>query len=205
MHQAQLSILKDLQIQRDKFMEPEQDVRSTQYMFYVLRSQDIKHVDVTLSGHYSFEFWKPTIPTIVPKSLFKAPFFVWSVLHYLKLFSTPNYSIFMVYLGKKMVHYSVVLPKYFRTPFITKNDLQIGPVWTHNEHRRNGIASYVIQKILQSYKKRGRKFWYIVREENIASRRLAEKAGFILYGKGVRKKKFGIRAIGTFVIEKEYS
>lgn len=102
-----------------------------------------------------------------------------------------------------MIQYSVVLPKYFRYPFMAKNDLQIGPCWTHNEHRRKGIASYAIQEILESYKERDRKFWYIVREKNIASVQFAEKAGFTLYGKGVRKKRFCIRAIGAFAIEKK--
>lgn len=170
------------------------------YAFYVGRAQDKGHAAASLDQQYFVEVWKPTLRRLVPKSPAKAPFFVWSALKFLKLFGSAHYVVFFVKHGGRVVHYSVVLPKYFRTPFMGKNDLQIGPCWTHNEHRRKGIASYVIHEILESYKEADRRFWYIVREDNIPSRRLVEKAGFTLYGKGVREKRFGIRAMGAFSI-----
>lgn len=186
-------------------IEPEQSDRVTQYFFYVLRSQAIKHANTTLDEDYSTGLWKPALIKTAPKSpvRVKILFFIWTLFHYLGLFSNSNYSIFAIYFGKQMVHYSVILPKYFRYPFMARSDLQIGPCWTHAGHRRKGIASYAIQEILELYKERDRKFWYIVREKNIASVQLVETAGFTLYGKGVRKKKLCIRFLGVFAVEKE--
>jgi len=174
------------------------------YMFYVARPHDEGHAETSLDQQYLVEVWKPTLQRPVPKFSAKAPFFAWSALKLLKLFGSAHYVVFFVKHGEEVVHYSVVLPKYFRTPFMGKNDLQIGPCWTHNEHRRKGIASYVIHEILESYKEPNRRFWYIVREGNIPSRRLVEKAGFILYGKGIRKRRLGMRALGAFTIEKQF-
>jgi len=172
-----------------------------QYMFYILQSENIRHLDIYLDGHYSFGLWNPRTFASVPRARARASFFVWSVMHYLKLFKSPDYSVFVVYHEKRVIHFTAVLPKYFRTPFMAEGDLQIGPCWTCHEYRRKGIASCMIHRILQSHKKPNRKFWYIVREENSASKQFAEKAGFTLYGIGVRRKRFGIRAIGSFSIE----
>jgi RimJ/RimL family protein N-acetyltransferase len=175
------------------------------YMFYILKSECMKHNETTLSEGYSFEIWKPKICKLIPNVPVKWPFFIWSVLHYLRLFKNSNYGVSIVYQDGKIVHYCAILPKFFRTTFMSKNDLEIGPCWTHVEHRRKGIATYAIQKALETYKEHDCRFWYIVGEDNHASRQLAEKLGFTLYGKGVKKKRFWSRIIGTFVIEEKYS
>ena len=84
------------------------------------------------------------------------------------------------------------------------DDLQIGPIWTQENHRGKGIASYAIQKILEAYKKQNRRFWYIVREENSISRQFIERFGFTAYGKGIKKKRFGLGVMGSFIIENKY-
>ena len=81
-----------------------------------------------------------------------------------------------------------------------KEDLQIGDTWTMPEYRGKGLASFAIQKIVELHKKPGRRFWYVVGENNIPSIRAVEKAGFVKYGVGVRKKKMNLKVIGTFEI-----
>jgi len=84
---------------------------------------------------------------------------------------------------------------------MNENDLQIGPIWTAGEHRRKGIASYTVQRILDLYKQKNRSFWYIVREENTILRHFIESLGFVPYGEGRKKKRFGVGAMGSFVVE----
>lgn len=186
-------------------MQQEEITAATQYMLYVIKPQDMRCFDAALNERYSSELWEARMHKLLPKSLFKSPFLVWLILHYLGFFKSSDYSIFTIHQRREMIHYSVVLPKYFRTPFMAEGDLQIGPCWTHEEHRRKGIASYAIQEILELYRGRNRKFWYIVRKENFGSRMLAEKAGFELYGKAAKKRKFGILAFAVFHIAEKHS
>ena len=82
-----------------------------------------------------------------------------------------------------------------------KDDLQIGDTWTAEEHQRKGIASFAIKKILELKKKPGRRFWYVTEEDNLASIRAVEKAGFAQIGKGERFDRLGIRLIGSYVLD----
>lgn len=80
-----------------------------------------------------------------------------------------------------------------------KNDLQIGPIGTSEEHRRKGLSTFAIQKIIEFYKKQNVRFWYVAREENTISRQCIEQFGFNVYGEGTK-----IGFFGKFVIEKKY-
>jgi RimJ/RimL family protein N-acetyltransferase len=175
------------------------------YLFYAIDSDSTKETDLALDSRYSFELWKPTVCSVVPRGFPKMPFAVWWILHHLHVFANRDYSIFVVYSGETIVHRSVILPPYFRFPFMAEDDLQIGVSWTMPEHRGKGLATYAVQKILELQNKPGRRFWYLVQENNIPSSLVAEKAGFIRVGEGIRNKRFGIKLFGSFVmIHKHY-
>ena len=152
-----------------------------------------------LEAGYSFKIWRPKIYEFWPKGLFFSISVVWWLLHTLKIFKNSEYKIFLIYYNNREVaNYSVVLPKYFRTPFLGKNDLQIGPVGTAENHRRKGLALYAIRKIIEFYKDRDIKFWYVARKENGPSLLLAEKIGLKKFGEGEKKgilKRFEIEKI----------
>ena len=181
-------------------------MKQQKYLFYCGKSNIVTSTNVSLESDYTFEIWRPKIYKIAPRGLFFKVFLIWWVFRYLGLFSSSNYRIFIIYHKKsgKVAHYSVVLPKHFRTPFMEKNDLQIGPVGTFETHRRKGLASYAIQEILKFYKKQNSKFWYIVRKENEISRRCIEKMDFIAYGEGIKKKRFVGGLFDTYIIEKKF-
>jgi len=169
------------------------------YIFYVGHIDLVNVVNEELDKNYSLKIWKPKIYKIAPKGLFSVPFFAYWICHYLKLFSNSFYSIYLIYYKNEIAHYSVILPKFFKTPFMESNDLQIGPIGTKKEHRRKGLANYAIQEIIESYKDQNQKFWYLTRKENVISGKVIEKFGFRAYGEGNRKGKLGI-----FNIEKKY-
>lgn len=178
-------------------------MKQQKYIFYCGESNKLIFGNTTLDleNDCGFEIWKPRIYRISPKGLFFPALLVWWVFHYCRIFRTLDYRIFLIYFkNKKVAHYSVVLPKHFRTPFMDKNDLQIGPVGTDKNHRRRGLASYAIQRILNFYKTKNSKFWYVVREENEGSRKLIEKIGFIKCGEGIKKKRFGFGLFDVFVL-----
>jgi len=173
------------------------------YIFYLHSPGGIVSESDLPNGYY-FKIWRPSIFGFSPKGLSKFPFSIWSIMHYLKLFSNDNYRIFLVYHDKKIIHYSVVLPKHFKYPFMTNSDIQIGPIWTDTEHRRKGIATFTVRKILETYKTKKGRFWYITREENIPSKEFIESLGFSKHGIGYKKSRLGIRSLSYFYIENKY-
>ena len=179
--------------------------RKQKYIFYCSNHNALNLRSLSLKNDYSFELWKPQIDKITPKNLFFKSLIVWWVFYYFRIFRSYDYRIFIIYFkNKEVAHYSVVLPKFFRTPFMKNDDLQIGPIGTNEKHRRKGLNSYAIAQIFEFFRGRDINFWYIVREENKISREFIEKIGFIKYGEGIKKKRFGFGLFDTFIIEKKY-
>lgn len=147
--------------------------------------------------------WSTGILRIIPDGISWLPFGVWWLFDRFHIFANHNYALFLIYDENKLVHRSCVFPKYFRFPFMQKDDLQIGDTWTHPEYRGQGLATFAIWKILRNYHKPGRHFWYVVEENNKASIRVIEKSGFSLVGKGVRTKHFGISLLGSFELQEK--
>jgi len=175
------------------------------YLFYCGEPNSMNYSSISLDNDYTLKIWRPKIYEITPKGLFTPAFFTWGVLHILGLFHCPEYRVFLIYYkNKKIANYTVVQPKYFRSAFMDKDNLQIGPVGTAEDHRRKGLAFYTIQKILEFYRDQNRKFWYVARKENEPSLQLVEKVGFRKYGEGIKRKKFIGGILDTYIIEKTF-
>lgn len=108
-----------------------------------------------------------------------------------------RYRIFYALHEGKIVHYSVVLPKFFKFPFMNPGDLEIGPCWTHGEYRGKGIYPFVLASILRTLRKQGRSFFIFSDENNTASQKGILKAGFTRCGTGAKKGKLGIYTMET--------
>jgi RimJ/RimL family protein N-acetyltransferase len=90
------------------------------------------------------------------------------------------------------VHYSVVLPKFFKFPFLRSDDFEIGPCWTDSAYRGKNIYPAVITHIVKRLKKEGRLFFMLTHVENIPSQKGIEKAGFHICGRGRKCGRLGI-------------
>ena len=169
--------------------------------FYAQSSDTNSPMDLApLDGHYTSVLWRPGTGGLVPSGVSKVPFAAWWLLHSLRVFYNRDYAVFVIYDGDKVIHRSVVFPRYFRFPFMAKYDLQIGDTWTLPEYRGQGLASFAIRAITYACRRPSRTFWYVVEQDNLASIRVIEKAGFVKVGEGIRTKRFGLRALGAFVI-----
>lgn len=146
-------------------------------------------------------YWRPSLANLVPTGLTVLPFCAWSLFHYLRVFSNRDYSVVLAYENGSLVHRSCVFPSYFRFPFMKKDDLQIGDVWTAVEHRGKGLGRIGLEFALSKNPDRPRTYWYLTESNNHASVRLAEKAMFELVGEGSREKKLGCNILGSYVIQ----
>jgi lipopolysaccharide/colanic/teichoic acid biosynthesis glycosyltransferase/RimJ/RimL family protein N-acetyltransferase len=150
---------------------------------------------------HSWILWKPCITKLTPKGVSLFPFAMWWLFHYGRLFTNGDYGILAIYQGEELVHRSCVFPRYFRFPFMARNDLQIGDIWTDPEHRKKGLATLAILKILELESQPGRRFWYVVEKDNIPSIRVIEKTGFSMVASGIRTRHFGIGLLGCYMMK----
>jgi RimJ/RimL family protein N-acetyltransferase len=156
-----------------------------------------------LEGGYRSEWWRPTLLNVAPRGLPLVPFGVWWGMHVFHVFSNHAYGILLIRKNGEVVHRSVIFPRYFRFPFMADDDLQIGDVWTSENHRGKGLAGFALREALRKEPQQGRAYWYITEDTNVASVRVAEKAGFERVGEGVRTARFGLRPLGAFVMLRE--
>lgn len=172
------------------------------YLFYLnshLSSQSIE----TPEGYTSY-FWKPKWRSLAPRRMHIYPFGVWWLFHYLRIFENGDYRLFLIVHDGIVVHRSVVFPPFFRFPFMSQQDLQIGDTWTDPNHRGRGLATLALFSIMSEYSLEKRRIWYIVESENQPSIRVVEKAGFERVGEGIRLSRMGIPLLGYYTIQ-EYT
>ena len=175
--------------------------KALEHLFYKFDSSDGSQLkNVVIDANFFPVLWKPTASKILPAGVSWLPFAVWWAMHNFHIFANRDYSLYLIYDRNNLVHRSVITPRYFRFPFMAREDLQIGDTWTMPEYRGKGLASFAIQKIVESHKKPGRRFWYVVEENNSPSIRVIEKMGFLKYGVGTRRKRIGMALFGFFEI-----
>lgn len=101
-----------------------------------------------------------------------------------------KHKVFSVSDEKGLVHYSFVIGKCSKFPFLKKNDYVIGPCWTRDDKRGKGIYAAMINYIGFSYMKDCPEshIYILVREQNAASIRGVEKANFKKVGTVTKSK-----------------
>src|SRR5690348_13217152 len=148
------------------------------YLFYVAIAPAPNRCALPVG--YSGEFWRPALGRIMPVGMppgERKQYLLRRMLHALHLYSHREYCVFVVRHGSQLVHYSGVRPKYWRFPFMSPVDIQIGDTWTDRQHRARGIARFALQEILKKFEAPGRQFWYVVADSNVSSIKVAEAAG----------------------------
>lgn len=100
----------------------------------------------------------------------------------------------IIYLKKDddIIHYTHILPKFFKLPFLDLNDLEIGPSWTKESYRGQGIFPAVINYVVQTFKKKERSFYAFAHIDNIPSQKALKKARFDMWGHGYKTGFLGV-------------
>lgn len=170
------------------------------WLFFVLDRTPGAAPNLTDSG-VSCETWRPGRWRVKPTGFPVWPFFVWWMFHQLHLFANRGYCVILIRRRGEIVHRSCVFPRYFRFPFMSHEDLQVGDTWTAPEHRGLGLAVLGLRAAAKVASDTCPHLWYLVEEQNSASIRAVEKAGFRRVGRGCRTARFGSRLFGSFVIK----
>src|SRR5258708_26070775 len=101
-----------------------------------------------LPAGYEYVFWRPSLTTLVPPGLDILPFLIWWAFHTTHIFSNRDYGVFLILRNRHVVHRSTLTPRYFRFPFMRRDDLQVGDTWTHEDERGKGLAAFALQSIV---------------------------------------------------------
>jgi RimJ/RimL family protein N-acetyltransferase len=168
-------------------------------LFYTITAPVDRPVRILPAG-YTCEVWRPRVFRLKANGVPAFPFVVWWIFHMLHVFSNRDYGLFLIRRDGKVVHRSVITPRYFRFPFMAAGDLQVGDTWTDPGERGKGLATIALESILKIHSTRRRTCWYVVESDNRASIRAVEKAGFTLAGRGIRTRRFGLGILGRLVL-----
>lgn len=133
--------------------------------------------------------WKPSICKVYHRRL-PIKYAIWWIFHYFNIFGNKNLQIWLYYIKGELAHFFCIVPKFYRWPFMQKQDVQITYVVTEKIFQNKGLAFKGINNALSNLNISGN-IWYVTDSTNIASQKLAEKLGFELIGLG-KKKKFAL-------------
>jgi RimJ/RimL family protein N-acetyltransferase len=151
---------------------------------------------------YEFELWEPSLTQLLPRGAPRKTYAVWWAFDRARVFRNRDYAVLLGWKGGKLVHRLGVFPRYFRFPFMGRDDLQIGDVWTDPVHRGRGLAAYGLRfAIGRRDSSLPRTFWYLSQEANVASIRVAERVGFVRFGIATRTRRLGLRLLGQFQLQ----
>lgn len=142
--------------------------------------------------------WKPSLTELRPPGVWASwEWGVYWLLDRLGVFARDRYRILRLVDGEgRTVFYAAILPTYWRTPFIARDEVQIGPIRVLPDDRGKGLAPIGVTLLLASLAADVRRVWYITRSDNTRSIALAAKTGFRPAGEAVR---VGPSALSRFV------
>lgn len=139
-----------------------------------------------LLKEYQIEHFSPTFFNLKKHTANILIYIFWFIITF------GGYKIIYLKNGGDIIHYTHILPKFFKLSFLSSNDLEIGPSWTKESYRGKGIFPAVICHTVQYFKKKGRSFHCFVHIDNIASQKAIKKSGFRMWAKGYKTDFLGI-------------
>jgi GNAT superfamily N-acetyltransferase len=152
-----------------------------------------------LPSGYSMETWRPGWRRILPPTL-GLKFALWWLLHVCGVFRNRDYAVLIVRRNGSPVHRTCLIPKYFRWPFMSDDDLQVSSTWTDPEHRCMGIATYALQHVVSDWVKEGRTLWYVTHADNAPSLAVCRNLGFRMKTAANRTSRLGVRILGQLAL-----
>jgi GNAT superfamily N-acetyltransferase len=157
--------------------------------------------DSSLPAGTDLRIWRPATDGLPLAGRRSFRNLAWWTFSRLRLFTKPDFAEVTVWRGDRMLHRLIATPRWYRFPFMARDDLQLGDLWTDADARGQGLARAAIAAAHKLFEGQARRFWYVVDSGNAPSIRLIEACGYSLVGRGWRTAPLGIRAAGRFVLE----
>lgn len=158
------------------------------YVFYRMNSEEtlFEYSNIGILDGYDIEVFTPSLFKLKKHSGKQFIYLFWL------FFTRGRYRIIYTIKDDVIIHYTHILPKFFKFPFMQSCDLEIGPAWTHESYRGKGIFPAVAAYAVQYFKKIGCTFYIFAHIDNISSQKAVLKAGFHEWANGYKTDKLGI-------------
>ncbi len=166
--------------------------------FYGHRAGEPLTAGADLPDGVEVSVWRPHADGPPPGELPAWPNAVWWVFDAARVFANRGCGVLMLHEGGRLIHSSLVTPRYFRFPQMAADDLQIGAVHTEPDYRGRGLAKAAVRLIAERWAGQYARLWWIVEDDNIASIRAIEACGFTLMGAGERFSPLGVGLLGRY-------
>ena len=173
-------------------------------LFYRLAAREALR-RVALPAEFDIVVWEPARDGLPPSEIRDLANLVWMIFDRLGIFANRNCGVIMIRHHGKLVHRSLVTPRWLRFADMAADDLQIGATWTAPVERGKGLAAVAVAAVHAHWAGRFGAVWYIVDESNPASVTVIEKCGYRLWGKGIRTAPLGFSPLGRFVVIDRFS
>ena len=170
-------------------------------LFYRLDDDRLFHGAPAIPDDVQIRLWRPCTDGLPRMGPWLLTNMAWWAFTKAGLFSSPDFTEVTLWRGGRLVHRLIVTPRWRRFPFMGRDDLQVGDLWTHPNARGQGMARAALGLVHGLFAGQDRRFWYIVQAENEPSLRLIEGCGYTLVGQGRRTAPLGIRFAGSFLLE----
>lgn len=163
-------IIKNLEINVQIVIFAKRVLMSNNFLLYK-NSETRKSIEI--NKKYKVEIFRP--------SLFRFRLHKSGILIYIfwYLFTFGRYFILYIKDGDRIIHYSHCFTKFYKFPFMTRKDLEIGPCWTDSQYRGQSLYPFAISHIYEQFRGKYKNFYIFTSQDNIASQRGIEKAGFV--------------------------
>lgn len=145
--------------------------------------------------------WQPNVDGFPPPGSHRLSNLVWWLLARTGAFARGGFTEICIEQDGRLVHRLIVTPAWFRFPFMSPRDLQIGDVWTAPDARRKQLARTAIGEAHRRFAGEGACFWYVTDAANAASAALAKSCGYQLVATGRRTRPIGTSLFGQYVID----
>lgn len=149
-----------------------------------------------------FRCWRPKTDGPPPPGARSAANYFWWIMEKIGGFASPGFAELRIEERGSVIHRLIVTPGWYRFPFMTEDDLQIGNVWTSPSARRRQLARTAIEEAHRRFARRDARFWYLAEADNAISIALARSCGYRFVAVGKRTRRLGIVLLGRFVVER---
>lgn len=129
----------------------------------------------------------------------------WMALTFAGAFSRDDLTVYAIHRGEQLLHRVLVTPRSYRFPFMARDDLQLGDLWTAPDHRGRGLARLAARAIHADFAQTSDNFWYLVPVDNVRSIGFIESMGYDFVGLGVRTRPLGMHILGQYKMDRKIS
>jgi RimJ/RimL family protein N-acetyltransferase len=169
--------------------------------FYRYDPQSTDACPPRLDANLHIRCWQPELDGFPPRGSRRLSNIFWWLLSRVGAFARGGFTEICIEQDGRPVHRLIVTPAWFRFPFMSARDLQIGDVWTAPDARRQQLARAAIAEAHRRFADENACFWYVTDADNAASAALAQSCGYRLVATGRRTRPSGLPLLGRYVIE----